>query len=51
VAVRYGSPLDFSLLREEARHCSKERLKEIYQQISDEVMSAIAVLEARSGAR
>jgi 1-acyl-sn-glycerol-3-phosphate acyltransferase len=49
VAVKYGQPMDFSALREEARSCSKERLKEIYQQISDEVMGAIGALEARAG--
>jgi 1-acyl-sn-glycerol-3-phosphate acyltransferase len=42
--VHYGPPLDFRTLREEARHCSKERLKGIYQEIADEIMAAIAAL-------
>jgi DNA-binding transcriptional regulator YhcF (GntR family) len=37
--------MDFSALRAEARTCSKPRLKQIYQQIADEIMSAIARLE------
>ena len=51
VAIKYGPPVDFSRLREEARHCSKERLKEMYQEITDKVMAAIGALEARPGAR
>jgi 1-acyl-sn-glycerol-3-phosphate acyltransferase len=45
VTVKYGLPMDFSALRAEARTCSKPRLKQIYQQIADEIMSAIARLE------
>ena len=45
LAVTYGPPLDFQALREEARTCSKPRLKEIYQQVADEIMAAIAKLE------
>jgi 1-acyl-sn-glycerol-3-phosphate acyltransferase len=45
VAVKYGVPLDFKALREEARICAKPRLKEIYQQVADEIMAAIAALE------
>ena len=45
VTVKYGRPLDFRELRAEAKSCSKERLKEIYQQIADEIMTAIARLE------
>ena len=45
VAVKFGKPMDFSKLRAEARTCSKQRLKEIYQQIADEIMRAIAALE------
>jgi 1-acyl-sn-glycerol-3-phosphate acyltransferase len=47
VAVKYGCPLDFAALREEAKTCDKPRLKEIYQQVADEVMAAIAKLEPR----
>ena len=45
IAVKYGRPLDFDALRAEAKTCSKQRLKEIYQQVADEIMAAIAKLE------
>lgn len=45
VTVRYGQPLDFQALREEAKTCPKPRLKQIYQQVADEIMQAIAALE------
>jgi len=45
VIVKYGRPMDFSQLRAEAKVCSKARLKEIYQQVADEIMAAIADLE------
>jgi 1-acyl-sn-glycerol-3-phosphate acyltransferase len=45
VAVRFGKPMNFSELREEAKTCTKQRLKEIYQQVADELMRAIAELE------
>ncbi len=45
VAVKYGQPMDFAQLRAEARVCSKPRLKDIYQQVADELMAAIAKLE------
>ena len=45
VAVKYGRPLQFEKLRAEARNCPKTRLKEIYQEIADEIMAAIAKLE------
>ena len=45
VAVKYGKPLDFAALRTEAKTCDKTRLKEIYQQVADEIMAAIAQLE------
>ena len=47
ISVKYGMPMDFKALREEAKTCSKPRLKEIYQQVSDEIMDAIARLEPR----
>ena len=47
VAVKYGEPLHFEKLRAEAKNCSKPRLKEIYQQIADEIMTEIAKLEAK----
>jgi 1-acyl-sn-glycerol-3-phosphate acyltransferase len=46
VAVKYGAPMLFAELRAEAKICSKSRLKEIYQQVSNELMGAIAKLEA-----
>ena len=45
VAVKYGQPMRFEQLRSEAKVCSKPRLKEIYQQVADEIMAAIAKLE------
>lgn len=45
IAVKYGTPMLFTELRAEARTCSKPRLKQIYQQIADEIMAAIAKLE------
>jgi hypothetical protein len=45
VAVKYGRPMWFKELRAEAETCSKPRLKEIYQQVADELMAAIARLE------
>jgi 1-acyl-sn-glycerol-3-phosphate acyltransferase len=48
VAVKYGKPMRFENLRAEAKECSKARLREIYQQIADEIMAAIAKLELRA---
>src|SRR5580765_3801319 len=45
VGVKYGKPMRFEQLRAEARTCTKPRLKEIYQQVADELMAAIAKLE------
>src|SRR5437660_791428 len=45
LAVKYGQPMWFEQLRAEAKVCSKPRLKQIYQQIADEIMAAIAKLE------
>ena len=45
VAVKYGWSMSFEAHRAEARACSKTRLKEIYQEIADEIMVAIARLE------
>jgi 1-acyl-sn-glycerol-3-phosphate acyltransferase len=44
IVIRFGKPLDFSKWREEARQCTKPRLKEIYQEVADEIMRAIAAL-------
>lgn len=48
VAVKYGRPMNFETLRAEAKTCDKARLKEIYQQVADEIMAAIAKLEPKS---
>jgi 1-acyl-sn-glycerol-3-phosphate acyltransferase len=48
VAVKYGQPLMFEALRAEAATCSKQRVKEIYQQVADEIMAEIARLEPRA---
>ena len=45
VVVKYGQPMWFKELRIEAETCSKQRLKEIYQQVADEIMAEIAKLE------
>lgn len=45
VRVKYGEPMRFEELRAEAKICTKQRLKEIYQQVADEIMAAIAKLE------
>jgi 1-acyl-sn-glycerol-3-phosphate acyltransferase len=47
IAVKFGEPMGFEKLRAEANNCSRTRLKEIYQQIADEIMTAIAKLEPR----
>jgi 1-acyl-sn-glycerol-3-phosphate acyltransferase len=49
VMVKYGKPMNFENLRAEAKTCDKARLKEIYQQVADEIMAAIARLEPREG--
>jgi 1-acyl-sn-glycerol-3-phosphate acyltransferase len=45
VAVKYGKPLFFQALRTEAQACGKARLREIYQEVTDEIMSAIRQLQ------
>jgi 1-acyl-sn-glycerol-3-phosphate acyltransferase len=46
--VKYGRPMNFENLRAEAKTCDKARLKEIYQQVADEIMAAIAKLEPKT---
>jgi hypothetical protein len=46
--VKYGEPMRFEKLRAEAKNCSKPRLKEIYQEVADEIMAAIAKLEPKA---
>lgn len=45
VSVKYGKPMLFEKLRAEAKVCSKPRLKEIYQEVADELMTAIGKLQ------
>lgn len=45
IRVLFGKPLDFSALRQEAESCDRGRLKEIYQQVTDDIMAAIGRLE------
>src|SRR5262245_10011826 len=48
VAIKFGQPMDFLALRAEAERCSKERLKQIYQEIAEQIMAAIAQVEPRA---
>ncbi len=48
LTVKYGQPMWFAEQRAEAAVCSKQRVKEIYQQVADEIMAEIAKLEPRS---
>jgi len=48
VMVKYGQPMSFEKLRAEAKTCDKVRLKQIYQEMADEIMAAIAKLEPKS---
>jgi len=45
IQVKYGKAMLFAELRTEARKCSKDRLKQIYQQVADELMAEIAKLQ------
>jgi 1-acyl-sn-glycerol-3-phosphate acyltransferase len=45
VAVKYGRPMNFERLRAEAKTCSKARLKEIYQEVTDEIMATIGAMK------
>jgi 1-acyl-sn-glycerol-3-phosphate acyltransferase len=45
LTVKYGRPMMFVELRTESKTCSKARLKEIYQEVADEIMAEIAKLE------
>src|SRR5207249_2439016 len=45
VAAKFGQPMLFDQLRAEAKDCPKARLKEIYQEVADQIMAAIAKLE------
>ncbi|MGO8699713.1 MAG: lysophospholipid acyltransferase family protein [Limisphaerales bacterium] len=45
VIVKYGYPMTFAALRAEAATASKQRVKEIYQQVADEIMAEIIRLQ------
>lgn len=48
VVVKYGQPMMFETLRAEAKTCTKQRLKEIYQEVADQIMAEIAKLEPKA---
>src|SRR6266576_1541665 len=43
--VKFGQPMLFERLRAEAKTCSKERLKQIYREVAEEIMAAITKLD------
>ncbi len=45
IRIVFGPPLHFEKLRAEAETCDKARLKEIYQEIADQLMDAIRGLQ------
>jgi 1-acyl-sn-glycerol-3-phosphate acyltransferase len=45
IAVKYGEPMLFAAARAEAKTCSRDRLKQIYQEVADELMAAITALQ------
>jgi 1-acyl-sn-glycerol-3-phosphate acyltransferase len=45
VTVKFAPAMDFAALRAEAKTCSKDRLKKIYQEVADELMRIISHLE------
>lgn len=44
VTVVYGQPMHFEAERAEAQACSRDRLKQIYQEVADKIMAEIAKL-------
>jgi 1-acyl-sn-glycerol-3-phosphate acyltransferase len=48
IVVKYGKPMMFEELRAEAKTCPKPRLKEIYQEVADQLMAEIARLEPQA---
>jgi 1-acyl-sn-glycerol-3-phosphate acyltransferase len=48
IILKYGQPLYFEKLRAEAKTCDKPRLKQIYQEVADEIMAAIGKLEPKA---
>ena len=47
VIVKFGQPMDFSALRKEAQTAPKQRVKEIYQEVSERIMAEIVRLEPK----
>jgi 1-acyl-sn-glycerol-3-phosphate acyltransferase len=45
IMAKYGKPMAFAALRAEAKTSPKPRLKEIYQEIADQIMAEIAKLQ------
>ena len=45
ITAKYGKPMNFEALRAEAKSCSKARLKQIYQEVADQIMAEIAKLQ------
>ena len=45
VTIKYGQIMDFQTLRAEAQTCAKPRLKQIYQEIADQIMAGIAEIK------
>ena len=41
VAVKFGEPIRFESARAEAAHCSRARLKQIYQEVADDIMRGL----------
>jgi 1-acyl-sn-glycerol-3-phosphate acyltransferase len=50
IMVKYGRPMLFEALRAEAKTCTKPRLKEIYQEVADQIMAEIARLQPQNDA-
>jgi 1-acyl-sn-glycerol-3-phosphate acyltransferase len=48
VTVKYGRSMDFAKLRAEAKTCDKQRLKQIYQEVADDIMREISRLEPKA---
>lgn len=45
VGVRFGAPLDFGPERQEAETAPRPRVKQLYQEVADRIMAAIAAIE------
>ena len=46
IGVKLGEPIYLEALREESKTAEKDRLKQIYQEAADQIMHAVAQLEA-----